>query len=72
MIKKGSLILQDFKKLKFFMISENLEKFSSLINQISILSFEYYEVWNETIKPMLDSEFCNLVNDYYLQFRNLK
>ena len=65
---KSTRIFEDLQELEVFTLANNLEKFSNLIGQISTLFFEYDEVWDGTLKSILESEFYNLVNNYYLLF----
>ena len=66
---KALLILENFQKLEVFTIVKDLEKFSDLIDEISTLCLEFYEVWDGTIDPMPESEFYSLINNYYLQLQ---
>jgi hypothetical protein len=63
------IILNDFQELEFFILADDLEEFSELKRKISNLCFEYYEDWDG--KRMSESEFYNLVNNYYLQFQKV-
>ena len=65
------LILKNFQELEVFTFVKDLEKFSDSIVQISILCSDFYEVWDGTIDPMLESEFYSLVNNYYLQLQEV-
>lgn len=60
-------ILQDFQKLEGFKLADDLEKFSSLIVEISTLCLEYDEIWDGTMKPISEGEFYSLVNKQYYQ-----
>jgi len=70
--EKATIILEDFQELENFTLANNLEKFSDLITDISSLCFEYGELWDGTIEPMSESEFYDLVNNYYFQLKNFK
>ena len=70
--EKSTRILENFQELEVFTLAKDLEKFSDLIGNISALCFEYNEIWDGTMERMLESEFYYLVNNHYLQLRNLK
>jgi len=63
------IIQQDFQKLEVFTLANDLEEFSDLRREISMLCLEYDEIWDETMERMSESEFYSLVNDYYLQLQ---
>jgi hypothetical protein len=65
--RTASIILEDFRELEVFTLANDLEEFSDLIGQISTLCFEYYEIWDENMELMSESEFYYLVNNHYLQ-----
>jgi hypothetical protein len=67
--KKADIILEDFQKLEVFTLAKDSKLFSDLANKIETLCFDYYEIWDGTIKPMSESEFYYLVNNYYLQLQ---
>lgn len=64
--KKSILIYQDFQQLEVFTITQNIEKFSDLIEEIRSLCFDYDEIWDGTIERMSESEFYHRIKDYYL------
>jgi hypothetical protein len=66
---KGTRILEDFQELEVFTFAKDLEIFSDLMNQISTLCFEYYELGDGSLKRMSESEFYSLVNKHYLQLQ---
>ena len=68
-LKKASIILENFQELKSFSLAEDLDKFSDLMLEISDLCFDYYEVWDGSMKPMSEAELCYLVNNSYLQLQ---
>ena len=68
---KATIILENFQELKDFSLSEDLDKFSGFMNQIFDLCFDYYEVWDGTMKPMSEAELHYLVNNCYLQLQEL-
>lgn len=61
-MEKGYLILGNTQELEVFDfdLAENLEKFSSLIDEIFDLCEDYY-----IIEPMPETEFYFLVNKYF-------
>lgn len=68
--QKSNIILEDFQKLKDFTITEGLDKFSNLMDEIFTLCSEFDETWDGTIEPMSESKFYDLVNNYYFQLQN--
>ncbi len=67
--RKSNIILENFQELESFSLAEDLDKFSSLRGRISDLCFDYYEVWDGTMEPMLETELYDLVNNWYLQLQ---
>jgi hypothetical protein len=67
--EKGTRIREDFQELEVFTLAKDLEIFSDLMNQISTLCFEYYELGDGSLKRMSESEFYSLVNKHYLQLQ---
>lgn len=70
-VKISYIIRQDFQKLEAFRLADELEDFSNLMLKISTLCFEYYEIWDETMERMSESEFYSLVNEHYFQLATL-
>ena len=70
--EKAALILNNPQELWVFNFAKDLDKFSDSIDKISTLCFEYGEFWDGTTEQMPESTFYFLVNDHYLQLRNVK
>ena len=66
--RKSTEILQDFEKLKVFTFTEDLEKFSDLINEIATLCAEHDVSWHKTLKPISENKFYYLIKKNYIQF----
>ena len=62
---KAELILKNSKKLETFMLTDDLELFTSLIVDIIELCFNYYEFWDENTKLMPDNAFYSYVKKYF-------
>ena len=67
--RKATIILENFQELESFYLAEDLDTFSDLVLEISDLCFDYYEVWDGTMKPMSEAELYDLVNNCYLQLQ---
>lgn len=69
---KLSIILNNFQKLEIVTFTDTVKvkQVSDLISQIITLSSEYNETWDGTVKVMSESEFYDLIKNYYLQLEN--
>lgn len=67
--RKASIILQDFAELEEFILTDNLDNFSKVMDQIYDLCFEYDECLEEYIDPMSEDEFYYWVNNRYLELQ---
>ena len=67
--RKASVILQDFTELERFILTDNLDNFSEVMNQIDDLCFEYGECLEEYIDPMSENEFYYWVTNRYLELQ---
>lgn len=64
--EKSSLILDDFVELENFILMENLDSFSMIMNQFHDFCFEYNSGLEEYIGEMSEEEFYDCVNNRYL------
>lgn len=69
--KKACMIRQNLEELEVFYLADDLEEFSNLIGDISMLCLEYDETWDGTMKRMSESEFYSWLNKYYFQLAEL-
>ena len=67
--RKAAVILQDFVELEGFILTDNLDNFSKIMNQIDDLCFQYDECLDEYIDPMSEDEFYDLINNHYLELQ---
>ena len=65
--KEAATILKNFQELENFYLVEHINTFSDSIGEISTLCFDYDAVFDETIEPMSETEFYDLVNNCYCQ-----
>ena len=66
--ERAFTISNDLEALEVFTLADDLEIFSKLIEKISTLCSEYYEIIDDgSGKRMTETEFYSLVNKHYFQ-----
>ena len=66
---KVKKIHKNLQELENFILSKDIEQFSSLILNIATLCSEYYEACHENMQLMPENKFYDLVNANYLQLK---